>query len=319
MRFNPKRLLPIIGITIFIVALWVLKNEVQHFQWDDIERHLLDLPGYRIFFAVCLTAMLYTVLTGYDYMGTRYAGSHIGYRKVALASFLGYAFSHNITPSLVMGASARFRVYSNHGLTPIQVTQIVGFCALSLWVGFLLIGSFVFLFLPLTIPDDLGMPFESLKVVGCIFLVILTTYIVASIKVKKTFRIGSKKFNLPSIHQVFGQISISSMDWIISAGILFMLLPLDSGIGFFLFLGMYMLSFMAGILSQVPGGLGVFETIMVLLMTPYMEADEVLSSLLVFRALYYFTPLLIASITLVIYETIQRRRKAIIKEESTII
>lgn len=294
----------------FIVALWVLKSEVQHFRWDDFEQHLLDLPNYQICIAVFLTALLYTVLTGYDYMGTRYAGSNIAYRNVALASFLGYAFSHNITPSLVVGASVRFRVYSNHGLTPMQVTQIVGFCALSLWVGFLLVGSYIFLFQPITIPTDSGVPFESLKIVGWIFLVILITYIVSSIKMKEPFRIGNRKFNLPSINQVFGQITISSMDWIISAGVLYMLLPPDIGVSFPILLGMYMLSFMSGIISQVPGGLGVFETIMVLLMAPYMEADEVLGSLLAFRALYYFTPLLISSITLITYEAFQRKKKA---------
>lgn len=313
MRFSPKRILPLIGITMFIVAIWVLKNEVQDFRWEDIKQHLLNLPGYQIFFAVCLTAMLYTVLTGYDFMGTRYAGSNIAYRKVALASFLGYAFSHNISPSLVTGASVRFRVYSNHGLTAMQVTQIVGFCALSLWVGFLLIGSFIFLFLPLTIPTDLGVPFESLKVIGWIFLAVLIAYFAAAVKIKEPFRLGSKKFNLPSVNMIFGQLSISSMDWILSAGVLFLLLPSDSGIAFPLFLGMYMLGYMTGLLSQVPGGLGVFETMMVLLMGSFMAADEVLSSLLAFRALYYFMPLLIASVTLLAYEAMHRSKNDSVK------
>lgn len=293
----------------FIVAIWILKNEVQHFRWDDIKHHLLNLPGYRIFFAVCLTVMLYTVLTGYDYIATRYAGSRLAYRHIALASFLGYAFSHNITPSLVTGASVRFRVYSNHGLTAIQVTQIVGFCAISLWVGFLLIGSVVFSFMPIAIPENLGIPFESMRAAGIIFMAILVTYIVASIKIREPFRIGSKEINLPSINQVMGQLSVSSLDWIFSAGVLYMLLPAESGISFPLLLEMYMLGYMAGLLSQVPGGLGVFETIMVLLMTPYLEADEVLGSLLAFRALYYFIPLITASVTLLLYEMIQGKEK----------
>lgn len=293
----------------FIAAVWVLKNEVQHFQWDDIRMHLHDLSGYSIFFAVCLTAMLYTTLTGYDYLGVRYIGSRLPWRKVALASFLGYAFSHNISPSLVIGGSARFRIYSGYGLTPMQVTQIVGFCALSLWVGFLFIGAIIFLFLPMPLPVEASLPFESLTLLGWVFLAVLTAYILASVRVKEPFRLWNRKFNLPTLRQVLGQLSVSSMDWILSAGIVYMLLPDGSGLEFTLVLGMYMLSFMSGILSQVPGGLGVFETVMVLLLGPYLAADEVLGSLLVFRALYYLVPLIIAVATLIIYETWQRKKK----------
>ncbi|MEX0684879.1 MAG: lysylphosphatidylglycerol synthase domain-containing protein [Balneolales bacterium] len=307
MRFNPKRLLPVIGVVMFIAAIWVLKYEVQHFQWEDIRDYLSNIPAYRILAAVGLTGLLYIVLTGYDYMGSRYVGSQIAYRHVALASFLGYAFSHNISPSLVTGASARFRVYSHHGLTLMQVTQIVGYCALSLWVGFLFIGSIIFLFLPLSIPEDLGFPFENLKIVGVIFLAVLIYYFTASLKYRVPFKLWGTEFQLPTVRQILGQMTISSMDWIFSAGILFLLLPSDSGIAFPLFVGIYMLGFMSGLLSQVPGGLGVFETVVLLLLGPYLEADEALSSLLAFRALYFLLPLVIAAITLVIYETNQKK------------
>lgn len=63
----------------------------------------------------------------------------------------------------------------------------------------------------------------------------------------------------------------------------------------------------AGIISNVPGGLGVFETVLMLLLAPAVEADGLLGSLLVYRVIYYLTPLLMGVVLLGGYELYQRR------------
>ncbi|HEY9658525.1 MAG TPA: UPF0104 family protein, partial [Allocoleopsis sp.] len=58
----------------------------------------------------------------------------------------------------------------------------------------------------------------------------------------------------------------------------------------------------AGIFSTVPGGLGVFETVILLLHPPSIPASQVLAALLAFRAVYFFLPLLIATGLMIGYE-----------------
>ncbi len=60
---------------------------------------------------------------------------------------------------------------------------------------------------------------------------------------------------------------------------------------FLAFLGVFLVSILLGMASHVPGGLGVFEGLMVLLLKPYLESRQLLSALVVYRAVYYFLPL----------------------------
>ena len=53
------------------------------------------------------------------------------------------------------------------------------------------------------------------------------------------------------------------------------------------FLGTFLVAILLGMVSHVPGGVGVFEGLMVLLLRPYLTSGELLPSLVVFRAVYY--------------------------------
>ena len=73
------------------------------------------------------------------------------------------------------------------------------------------------------------------------------------------------------------------MDLSLSSAVLWSLLPPDAHIGFITFLGVYAAAVIAGIVSHVPGGVGVFEAV-ILLTLPGVPADALLGSLLAYRA-----------------------------------
>ena len=52
----------------------------------------------------------------------------------------------------------------------------------------------------------------------------------------------------------------------------------------------------SGLVLRVPAGLGVLEAVGVLLLTGPLPRDTVLAALLAYRALYYFAPLLLATL-----------------------
>jgi uncharacterized membrane protein YbhN (UPF0104 family) len=62
----------------------------------------------------------------------------------------------------------------------------------------------------------------------------------------------------------------------------------------------------AGVLSNVPGGLGVFETIILLLLSPSIPSAQLFGALLIYRVVYYLLPLIIAVLLLGAYELRQR-------------
>src|SRR5204863_5446299 len=67
----------------------------------------------------------------------------------------------------------------------------------------------------------------------------------------------------------------------------------------------------AGFVSHLPGGIGIFETIMLVLMRPHLPADRMVAILVAYRAIYYLVPFLLALIALGVYE-LRGTRSAIV-------
>jgi phosphatidylglycerol lysyltransferase len=302
------RLVPVVGIVLVGAALWVLGNELREYHYHDVVLAVKALPTSGILLALLLTVLSYLALTGYETLAFRYIRKELEYKKIALASFIGYAFSHNLGFSMLTGGSVRFRLYSVWGLSAIEITKIVAFCGLTLWVGFFAIGGIAFLTEPLSVPELLHLPFQSVRVLGVILLAAVAGYLLLTTLFKKRLKIGEWEVSLPPPKLSFAQLIISSADWTLAGGVLYMLLPSSMPLSYLGFLGLFLLAQIAGFVSQVPGGVGVFESIIVLLLSPTLPASSVLGSLLVYRAIYYLLPLGVAASLLGFHELLGTRR-----------
>ena len=111
---------------------------------------------------------------------------------------------------------------------------------------------------------------------------------------------------LPSPRIAVAQLLLSVVDWSLAGAVLYVLLPSNT-LSFLPFLEIFLIAILLGMISHVPGGVGVFEGLMVLLLKPYLPSTALLPALVVFRAVYYLLPLSIALIGLVVDEAWQRR------------
>lgn len=286
-----KKLTPFISIIFFGLALWFLDQKLQQYQWSEITTQLSSIPNLHIGLSLFLCFLSYLLLTGYDALGVQYIGEDLEAGKIIRAGYVGYAFSHNIGLALITGGSIRYRIYSAWGLTGLQVTQIVAFSAFTLWIGFCAVAGLSLLFATPNLPPDVIIPFVSLRVVGVILLVMVVGYVWASAKIKKRISFKNWTFIFPGLELSIKQVIIASLDWLLVASVLYVLLP-EAGISFFSFLGVFLIAQIIGLFSQVPGGLGVFESVMLLYLSNFMEGSQVLGILLVYRIIYYILPLL---------------------------
>src|SRR5207244_9697546 len=115
------------------------------------------------------------------------------------------------------------------------------------------------------------------------------------------------EFELPSAGLFVGQLVTSTLDWSIAAAVLYILLPDQLPLTFVRFLGIFLLAQVAGVVSNVPGGLGVFEAVCLVFLAPYYSASQILGALVLFRCLYYLLPLFMATILLATHEIIEKR------------
>ena len=297
-----KKILPLLGILLFAIAALVLYRELRSENIHKILGYIEQIPPAQVAIAILLTLFSYLVMTGYDLLALRYVGQRLSYRRIALASGIGYAFSNTIGLSMLAGASVRYRIYSAWELSASQITRMVVFCALSLWLGFFVLSGAVFVLDPLLLPNQWHLPLTNTRPVGFIFLLAAAAYITLTALPDRSITLRNWTFQPPSLFLAGGQIVIAVLDWFLAAMVLFALMPIPRALGFEHFVGMFLLAQLAGLISQVPGGLGVFETFFILLMPPEVPKTTLVGTLVVYRGIYYLLPLMTATIVLGVME-----------------
>jgi phosphatidylglycerol lysyltransferase len=296
-----------IGVGLFAAAAWVLYRQLHAFHLHDILSRIQEIPRNQVRLAVLLMICSYLIMTGYDLLALRYIRHRLAPAKAVLASFLGYAFSNNIGFSMIAGASVRYRLYSAWGLSAVEITQVVVFCSASLWLGFFVLSGAVFLSEPLALPQSLHWPVSTVRPLGAILLAVAGLYFLFTLLGKKTLTFKQWRFSLPSWRLAGAQLTIAAIDWIMAGSVLYVLLPKNISFGFIHFLEIYLLAQLIGLVSQIPGGLGVFESVILLLAPAEAGTPHLLGALIVFRAIYYLFPLLLATIILAVEELLRRQ------------
>ena len=161
---------PVLMIALFAIALRILGSTLAHYRWHDVMLYLETLPAEQVALAVALTMAGYLMMTGYDTLAFRYIRHPLPYRKIALASFIGYAFNNNVGLSGLVGGSLRYRLYNAWRLTAVEIAKVIAFCTISFWLGFVLLGGIFFLATPPEIPASIHLPFASIRLLGIVML-----------------------------------------------------------------------------------------------------------------------------------------------------
>jgi len=304
-----KILGPGLSVILFTAAIWLLHGELKTYHLGDILKAVESIPAARMGVAIGLIILSYAIMTGYDALALRYIRHQLAYSRIGLASFIGYAFSNNIGLSMIAGGSVRYRLYSAWGLSALQITQVVVFCTLTLWLGFFTLGGAVFLIKPPAIPSTVHLPLASLRAVAMVMLVALLVYGILTVARKAPIKIREWEIQLPSIGMFASQLIIAALDWMLASFVLFVLLAPGTGMSYPEFMAVYLLAQLVGLVSQVPGGLGVFETVIVLMLSTRLPASQIFGALLAYRVLYYWLPLGVAALLLGLQEILRKRER----------
>jgi phosphatidylglycerol lysyltransferase len=301
-----RQVLPVaIGLVLFVFALEVLRVELRAVTWPALTADVATMPRGRLGLALVLTAVNYAALTGYDLLAFAYIGKTLPRRRIAMASFLAYAISNNVGFSVLSGAAVRYRFYTRWGVNAEEFSRIVVSYSVTFWLGLLGLCGLSLVLSPL--PEARGLPARQLLApIGWLLLLIPPAYIAATVVRRRPLRFRRFELPMPSPAIAAGQVLLSAGEWAVAGAVLYVLLPIGS-LAFLPFLGVFLVAILLGMASHVPGGLGVFEGLMVLLLKPYFTSAQLLPALVVYRTVYNLIPLIIAVIGLVAAEVRTRR------------
>jgi phosphatidylglycerol lysyltransferase len=301
MKLTLRIIRPLIVLLIIAGASWLLYHLLKDLNFEELVDDLKSMRASQIGIAICLTALNYVFLFGYDWLAIRYIGHPLSLGKLAVASFIGHVFSFNLG-ALAGGSSMRYRVYSAWKFSMFEIVQLVAILGLTFWLGVLALAGVVFLIVPLPMPESVIsiLPdwarqwsfLHDVRFLGVVLLAHVVVYLGICAVRRKPLRIWHWELPLPPPSLSLGQIAVSCADLMVAATVFYVLLPSDMVVAYPKLLGVFLLALVWQVFLHVPAGISVFDGVMVAFFPGDKEA--IVAALLVFRGVYYLLPLGIA-------------------------
>ena len=297
-----KATTPFISLVLFTLAIFVLHHEIEIYQWHEIRQVLHDFPLHLLVLCTTITLLGYFALSFYDVLALEYAEEKLPYHKVLLTSFLSYTLSNNVGHSWLSGGSMRYRLYSEWGISGVSVVKVVVFCTISYFIGALtiMVGGYVFSADHGLITDKLPLVSVQATIIAGICLLIAWWGLV--FLYRKPINVKSISLTVPVLSLALRQLLASLLELLLASMVLFLPLAHYTSMPFSDFLVIYIFAQLLGLVSQVPGGIGIFEGSFTFLASPHYPASSIIVSLIIYRAVYYFMPLLLAGVVMAVYE-----------------
>jgi hypothetical protein len=291
-RIGWKRLGIAASLVIIAFAISTMVHTLKGVDTGVILTALTEIPPANIALAALCVIGAFCTLTFYDFFALRTIGKHhVPYRTAAMASFTSYTIGHNIGATVFTGGAIRFRIYSDHGLSAIDVAKICFLSGLTFWLGNLFVLGIGMAWHPeaATAMDLLPPAVNRLIAFGC--LAGIAAYFVWLVTGETRRELGQNgwKVVLPSARLTLLQVMIGVVDLGFCALAMYLLMPANPGIDFVSLAVVFILATLLGFASHAPGSIGVFDAAM-LVALPQFGREQLLATLVVFRILYFVIP-----------------------------
>lgn len=294
---NRRRLSILAALFVACLGLTALFKLLHSVRPHEISDAFGALSAVQITAALSLTTASYLMLTLYDRFALQVIGWKLPWRVYGLASFTSYTLSHNLGLALLTGGSARYRIYRAAGLGGGEVGSVIALASLSFWHGVILLAGLAALMSAQMLPFfDWGLSLHWLHLAGLVAITLCLIPLLLRHFGLKVIDIGGWRTPLPGVRRSAMMTAVAVLDLAAASAALFVLLPGASPEAYPAFFLGYSLAIIAALISHVPGGLGVFEAV-VIAMVPGDKA-QLLAALLAYRIIYYLLPLLFAALLL---------------------
>ncbi|MCC6930702.1 MAG: bifunctional lysylphosphatidylglycerol flippase/synthetase MprF [Gemmatimonadaceae bacterium] len=305
-----------LGGAALVVGVW--RRELATMRSGAIAHALSQLAWSQLVAAAALTIATYLLLPAYDLLALRYVRQRIGTGRAVLAATIAYGISHTLGFAAVTGNAVRARFWSSWGLGALDIAVAAGFAGFTFVLAITAVAGVALVGEPPTMLAHLPFAAGGARAVGVVALVAVALYLVTAWRyggrevTLGARRIGAlswpgRAFRIPSLWMALGQVALGFADWLAAAGVLYALLPAGSHLSLWAFTSAFVLAQLVGLVSHVPGGLGVFETLMIWQLHGRVATGPLLGALVAYRFIFYFAPFAMAVGALSAFEAWRRR------------
>ena len=267
-----------------LLAAWALHGQFAAASFAALSQAWRSQSAVHIAGALALTALSFACLGLYDRAAAGVVAPAVSGVWSWMTGVLANAISNTLGFHAVTGTVVRARLYGHCGLGAGDVARIVSLSWLALGLGFLTMLAVAELLEGLATPQP-----RAPLVIGLALAGSLGCFIAWLAHAPRQLSIGRFRQPLPPARMALQQLAIGAVESAAAIGALYLLLPSDLVPPFGLFAVGCIASVALGVVSNVPGGVGVFEASVTALLSGAGRAD-LLAALLLYRAIYNLLP-----------------------------
>ncbi|HEV2672963.1 MAG TPA: bifunctional lysylphosphatidylglycerol flippase/synthetase MprF [Aliidongia sp.] len=293
---------PVTALVACGIVLALLHGLSHGIDYHAMIRAMRRTPNRLLLWSAGATAISYAALVARDVCALRYVGAKIPASALLLGSFCGSALGNAVGFGALTGGAVRYRAYGAVGVQPDQITRIMLFITAGFGIGLAAYAGASVVFAGKIVGHLLHLSVEALHAGGIAVLVATALVIVFCGARRTPIRFGQWIIEIPGAGLTLAQILLTAIDLAGAAAALWLLLPADGRVDFATFSAIYAAATALGVLSHVPGGIGVFEAVVVFSLGSRVSPSLAAAALLAYRAVYFLLPLMLAGVLLAAYE-----------------
>ncbi|MEO6076814.1 MAG: lysylphosphatidylglycerol synthase domain-containing protein [Dokdonella sp.] len=294
----PKRLKYswILAVITLLIVLWIVGRELRSIDWHGVSRAWSALPTANVAASLGFSLVSFFMLGLLDVLAARCVAPHqISAKRATFAGAMSHAFSNTLGFPALTGSLIRYRIYASAGLGVAVIAQIVALAAFGIAMGFTVVTTLALLWQP-SLAQGWG------RAVGIVICAALLAFLLWLRESPRSVPVARWTLVFPDSATAAWQMVVGGIEMVAAIAALYVLLPANSAPPFIDFLPIYVGAVLVGLLSHVPGGLGVFEVI-VLATFPAQARSDALAAMLCYRITYSAVPFVCAGMAWLVFES----------------
>jgi uncharacterized membrane protein YbhN (UPF0104 family) len=277
-----------------LVALggWLLYRAVGRYDYAELTASMAAVPPARLAAAAGFAAASYLTLAGGERLALAYVKHPLPFRYVLMTSFISLAMGHNIGFAALSSGAIRYRFYSRAGLSMEEIAKIIVFCGLTVIMGLTALAGVALVVHPAFAAKLTGFGPGAVRAAAALLFAAALAYVALAAFLRGRLRVWRWTLELPPARLAAAQIAIGMLNFALVAACLHQIVLGVAEIPYLAVASAYVLANTATIVSHVPGGLGVIENVVLLV----LQEPRLIGAVLVFRAVYFLLPLALGGV-----------------------